>query len=120
MNKLLTIAIPTYNRQGYLQECLDRICPQLTKEVELVVRDNCSDNYDFPGFIKQYEKYCITFCQNKVNIGGDANIARLYEECNTPWIWVIGDDDCIRNDAVEAVLKIIKLIIKPIIGSNLG
>ena len=108
MNKLLTIAIPTYNRKRYLHECLDRICPQLTNEVELVIRDNCSNNYDFWEFAKQYEMYNITFSQNKVNIGADANIARLYEECNTPWIWVIGDDDYICDDAISIVLSVIK------------
>ena len=108
MNKLLTIAIPTYNRRDYLKKCLDHICPQLTDDVVLIVRDNCSNNYDFFSFIKPYvEKYGVLPLQNKVNIGGDANIARIYEECETKWLWVIGDDDYILNGAINLVLEII-------------
>lgn len=108
MRKLLTIAIPTYNRRDYLKQCLDHICPQLTDNVMLVVRDNCSNNYNFGEFIQAYcDKYGVVAINNKINIGGDANIARIYEECETKWLWVIGDDDYILDGAVKLVLDII-------------
>lgn len=107
--KLLTIGIPTYNRSCYLKECLDHICPQLTEEVQLIVRDNCSNNYDFFTFIKIYEKeYGVISVQNKINVGGDANVAKLFEYCETKWLWVIGDDDYILDGAVNKVLEMIK------------
>lgn len=106
---LLTIAIPTYNRRDYLEECLNHICPQLSEEVILVVRDNCSTNYNFKSFIESYEKqYGITAYQNVVNIGSDANCAKLFELCETKWLWVLGDDDFIKDGAVEIVLNTIK------------
>ncbi len=127
--KLLTIGIPTYNRSIYLRECLDHICPQLTDEVQVVVRDNCSNNYDFDSFVAPYiQKYGIKAFRNSTNIGGNANIARLFEECVTDWLWVIGDDDYIVEGAVELALKTIKknkdfLYIKfnaPYIGETIG
>ena len=64
-NKLLTIAIPTYNRRAYLEECLNHICPQLNDKVKVVVRDNKSFNYDFDEFITPYkEKYGVEAYQN--------------------------------------------------------
>ena len=106
---LLTIAIPTFNRENELRSCLDAFCPQLTDEVKLVVRDNCSTNYNFKGFIAPYiKKYCIETFQNPVNIGGDANIARMFEECDTEWLWVCGDDDTPTSTAVSDVLAMIK------------
>ena len=107
-NKILTIAIPTYNRKSELKACLDHVCSQLNKDVIVVVRDNCSNNYDFPSFIKTYvDNFGIVAVQNKINIGGDANIAKLYEECQTKWLWVIGDDDVPTNDAISTVLDVL-------------
>lgn len=109
MKELLTIGIPTYNRSHYLKDCLSSICSQLTDEVKVVVRDNNSNNYDFDEFIKPYvESYNIIAERNVINIGGDANTARLFECCDTPWLWVIGDDDCLLDNIIPDVLSIIK------------
>lgn len=105
---LLTIAIPTYNRSQYLGLCLDHICSQLTALVKVVVRDNHSYNYDVDAFMKPYiDKYNVSLYKNPINVGGDANIAKLFEFCETQWLWVIGDDDYIRSDAINVVLDII-------------
>ena len=104
-NKLLTIAIPTYNRERYLKKCLDAICPQITTEVEVVVRDNSSSSYDFNKFIEPYSSnYGVKYYVNDVNVGMDANVARLFEKCETKWLWIIGDDDILLPDAVKLVL----------------
>lgn len=108
-NCFLTIGIPTYNRSHYLKECLDYLCPQITDEVKVVVRDNCSTNYNFYEFIQPYvEEYGVLAVQNTVNIGGDANVARLFECCDTKWLWVLGDDDYVSNEAVQTVVNIVK------------
>lgn len=108
-NKLLTIAIPTYNRKNYLENCLNRLIHQLTDEVQIVVRDNHSTNYDFHDFIKSYvSKYGIIAHQNKCNIGIEGNITRLFDDCDTQWLWVLGDDDYILDDAISIVLNRIK------------
>lgn len=126
---ILTIGIPTYNRSNYLKNCLDHICYQKTKDVLVVVRDNCSTNYDFWDFIEPYVKnYGVEAHRNNTNIGGDANIARLFEDCETDWLWVIGDDDYINEGAVDLALGVItnhqeSVYIKfnaPYIGETIG
>lgn len=111
MNKkpILTIGIPTYNRSQYLVECLNHICPQLTEEVCVVVRDNCSSNYDFDSLVRPFvEKYDVKVFINNTNIGGDANTARIFETCTTKWLWILGDDDYLSQGAIELVLSTIK------------
>lgn len=106
---LLTIAIPTYNRPHYLQHCLEAICPQIDDNVEIVVRDNCSDNYDFFKFIEPYvSNYKVKAIKNDCNVGADANIARCFELCKTQWLWVLGDDDCVLPSSIAKVLEVIK------------
>ena len=105
--EILTISIPTYNRENFLKSSLDRLLLQVTDEVKIVVRDNASTNYDFWKFSENYKDSGVEFYRNDVNIGGDANIARAFETCTTKWLWVLGDDDVIEDDAILNVLKIL-------------
>lgn len=108
-SKLLTIGIPTYNRSNYLKSCLDHICSQLTDEVQVIVRDNCSNNYDFDTFIEPYvTQFGVKPVKNNINVGGDANVAKIFETCDTKWLWVIGDDDYISEGVVSKVLSVLK------------
>ncbi|TCO88923.1 glycosyltransferase involved in cell wall biosynthesis [Bacteroides heparinolyticus] len=106
---LLTIGIPTYNRSNYLKECLEHICSQITDDIQIVVRDNKSTNYNFEEFIKPYiVEYGVIPYQNEVNVGGDANIIRLFEFCNTKWLIVLGDDDYLSAGALKYIIKTLK------------
>lgn len=106
-NKILTICIPTFNRPKELNNQLRVLLPQLNNEVKLVVRDNHS-NYNikklFPGL--DYEKF--EYIINHKNIGADANIARCLETCDTKWLWILGDDDLIKNNTVLTILNLLK------------
>lgn len=107
--KLLTIAIPTFNRSQYLRSCLDALCPNITDEIQIVVRDNCSTNYFFDDFITPYvDKYGVIPIKNKVNIAMEGNIVRCFEECETKWLWILGDDDIVKKEAIKDVLNIVK------------
>lgn len=105
---LLTICIPTYNRPNALALQLQTLIPQLTKEVLLVVRDNCS-NYFLEDLLSTRQMEKLVYIRNKHNIGADANIARCIEECKTKWVWVLGDDDLVKHNAVQEALRLIKL-----------
>lgn len=107
MNPILTIAIPTYNRPEQIFTQVMNIVPQLTDEVRLIVQDNHSDNPVELLFDEQVRKKCI-FLRNKHNIGADANIAKCFDLCETPWLIVLGDDDPLEDYAVETILNDIK------------
>lgn len=106
-NKLLTIAIPTYNRQQKLKSQVHRVLSQLTEEVKLVIIDNCSD-YNIYSLFSDEDKHNMTIIRNDYNIGGDANIAKCFEVCDTEWLWTLSDDDVISDDAVSCILSDIK------------
>lgn len=106
LEPILTIAIPTYNRKNELEQCLRCIIPQLNSRIKVIVRDNCSE-YDAELIVSKFKSPFIHFIKNTVNIGGDANIARLFEYCDTDWLWVLGDDDYLLPDSVTRVLKCI-------------
>jgi len=104
----LTIAIPTYDRNGTLREHLALLMPQLTQECRLLIVDNCSPTpvaETIADLVEAFPTTSVRIVRNRANIGGAANILRCLEYCETEWLWVLSDDDKPRPDAVATVLK---------------
>lgn len=104
----LTIAIPTYNRPQQIISQIHALIPQLNDEVKIVVIDNHSDQ-PVESLLPDIATEKITIVRNKYNIGADANIAKCFELCKTKWLWTLSDDDPVCPNAVETILRRIKL-----------
>jgi abequosyltransferase len=108
---LLTIAIPTYNRAGYLDECLNHICSQLKgyeDRVELVVSDNCST--DSTGEVVQRyidKSYPVIYRRNPENIGSDNNFIKCFKEARGKYVLIMGDDDILLDDAIRIIMEVL-------------
>lgn len=107
-NALLTIAIPTYNRPESIKRQVLFLLPHLTEEVNLIIVDNHSDKEVKELFYNVPLPENVYIVRNKFNIGGDANIAKCFELCDTPWLWTLSDDDLLDENAVEIVLNNIR------------
>ncbi|WP_461453530.1 glycosyltransferase family 2 protein [Mucilaginibacter sp.] len=104
----LTIAIPTYNRPNQLKNTLERLLPQLTTDCFLLIIDNCSTQVlseEVKYIFLNYPAIEYSIIRNRINIGGDSNIMRCFEYCETQWLWTLGDDDLITEDAVDIILN---------------
>lgn len=105
---MLTIAIPTYNRNKILHSNLKKLLPKLTDSIKLVIYDN---NSDIPvkdyinDLLVQYKDTDISIIRNKHNIGMTGNIMKCFYECETKWLWVLGDDDIITDNSIEIIFK---------------
>ena len=111
---LLSICIPTYNRDKFLDEAIESVISQITKDikdkVELCISDNAStDNTD-----KVIEKWKlrspinIIYHKNKDNLGADRNYLKVIEIANGEYCWFLGSDDRIENDGLKYVLTMIE------------
>jgi glycosyltransferase involved in cell wall biosynthesis len=116
MNKLLTIAIPTYNRAEYLDKQLGWLAEAIKgyeSDCEILVSDNCSTDYT-QSIISKWQNILknITFKSNKnsENIGVMRNIMYCLTAAKTQYVWAIGDDDPIQERAVAYVISKIKNI----------
>jgi glycosyltransferase involved in cell wall biosynthesis len=104
---MLTIAIPTYNRNQTLRDNLALLLPQITEQCRLVLFDNCSDEpveETLRDLMAQFPAINARIIRNTANIGANANIVRCIETCETPWVWVLGDDDKPKLDAIAQIL----------------
>ena len=104
---LLTVAVPTYNRQNFLATFLTAIAPQLAGEsrVELLISDNGSP--DKTGeLVRNFQSkgVPIRYIRNQTNIGGDQNFLQCFELASGKYVWICGDDDVIEPSGLSRVL----------------
>lgn len=105
---MLTIAIPTYNRNKILEKNLKLLLPQLTEACSLLILDNSSDipvSETIEDLIKKYSKVNINVIRNKYNIGMTGNILKCFELCDNSWLWILGDDDQVKEGAIKQILQ---------------
>jgi len=105
--KVLTIAIPTYNRSRYLQRQLTKLVRlQNFSKVDVIVGDN-SDNDESRKvceiFANNYSN--IRYIRNTCNLGFDKNIINLYNESLTHYVWFLSDDDDVHLLDFELILN---------------
>lgn len=106
----LTIAIPTYNRQAFVVARLRQLLPQLVPGCRLLVVDNHSEQPVEAALREEFtddELQQCTVVRNAVNVGANANIIRCFELCQTPWLWVLSDDDDVWPNAIATILETI-------------
>lgn len=108
--KKLSICIPTYNRSGFLDTLLTSLVAQIaasgrSDEIEVLVSDNCSPD-DTPVIAAKFEA-AIRYWRNEENIGPDANFLKLFGLAEGRYIWLPGDDDMVRDDTLNYILRMI-------------
>lgn len=109
MNIKLSICIPTYNREHYLQECLTSLEPQITSdEVEVIVVDNCSqDNTSGVAneFVKKNQR--LRYYRNEQNLGYSGGQAKCFEYARGDYATILCDDDVYIDGEVAEIFKVI-------------
>ena len=113
-NKLLSIAIPAYNRPEFLEISLKNICEQIIKidpsEVEILISDDSNKENVIKNkkIINKYgKKYPISYYINSPN-GYDSNWLNCLNKTKGKFLLVLGDDDVLVNDAINKILGVIK------------
>lgn len=108
--KLLTIAIPTFDRIDELKRLVNIILSEraqmdgFDKLCDVLVLDNGTDWQKEDEIRCKHEWRFINFIQHKVNIGADANIRECYKKSNSKYVWILGDDDFPRRGLIPSVL----------------
>jgi glycosyltransferase involved in cell wall biosynthesis len=109
--RILTIAIPTFDRNQTLNLGLSKLLPQLTPDCELLIVDNCSlipIEFTLQSLLSEYPSLAVRLVRNGANIGGSANVCRCFELCDTEWVWILGDDDHVSEGRIQIILETIR------------
>lgn len=114
MKKLLTISIPTWNREFLLQELLKDLTQQvitfsLENSIEILISDNNSEDNTWKLICHYKDKFdFISTNKNDYNIGAKSNVLKSMELANSEYVLFLGDDDRIRKNALPELLNIIR------------
>ena len=104
-NKLISVIVPVYNVEEYLEECLDSIQCQTYKNIEVIlVNDGSTDSSK-----DICEKYCEKdnrfklFCQPNKGLSATRN--RGMSESKGEFISFVDSDDVLKEDMLEQLMK---------------
>lgn len=106
-NKMVSICIPTYNGEKYLQEALDSVKKQTYQHIEVIISDdNSSDNT-----LRICEKFkkevnFPVYIYHHVPSGIGANWNNCVEKSNGEYIKFLFQDDILENNCIEEMLKV--------------
>jgi len=115
MPELLSLCIPTYNRNSYLTELLESIAQQVAadaldgQDLGIYVSDNASTDGTrltvemFRPYLPGLQYFC-----NESNIGGNNNILLCGRLGSGLYRWIIGDDELINPGALAYILTILR------------
>jgi len=105
ISDLVSIVIPVYNVEQYLNECVDSVIQQTYKNIEIILVDDASPD-NCPRICDEYvEKDSRIRVIHKPNGGlSDARNAGL-AIAKGEYIYFLDSDDYIEADAIEALIK---------------
>lgn len=103
---VLSIAIPTYRRSGYLRQALSSVASEVAAGddlVEVVVSDNASED-DTAQAVQAFSGLRVRYHRNGHNLGLAENVLLACERCSGAYVFLLCDDDLISPGALKAVL----------------
>jgi len=103
--KKVSIIVPVYNVEQYLEKCLDSLVNQTLKDIEIIVVNDGSPDNSQEIIDKYAKKYSIIKAYKKIN--GGLSDARNYgiEKASGEYLAFIDSDDYIKDDMIEKMWK---------------
>lgn len=107
---LLSICITTFNRAEWLSISLKnlfRFESSFNNEIEIIVCDNTSTDHTTEVVQPYLEKKNFQYYRNEKNVGMLGNLRVTAHNAKGKYVWILGDDDLLKNGAIEQVLRVI-------------
>ncbi|MGZ4042744.1 MAG: glycosyltransferase family 2 protein [Bacteroidia bacterium] len=104
---LVSICIPVYNGNKYIDETILCCINQSYKNLEIIISDNCSTDKTVE-YINKYNDPRIKIFSNETNIGLVANYRKALTYATGKYMAFLGADDGMTLDAVEKEVAIME------------
>lgn len=106
----LSILIPVYNVEKYIEECLLSVTKQWLPGVEIILLNDCSQDASV-NLIEQFASQSdvsLRLLSHEKNGGLSAARNTLMKAATGNYIWFLDSDDCLSDGAVRALKNIIE------------
>ncbi len=103
---LVSVCIPTYNGEEYLEECLTSTIRQTFENLEIIICDDGSSDrtLDIANQIAQADRRLVIH-RNAVRLGIPGNWNRCLDLAHGRWIKFMGQDDYLADDCIEVMVR---------------
>lgn len=103
---LVSIIIPCYNHEAFLDDCLGSILAQTYPNIELLICDDCSPDNSYEKIMSYREELekkfnNVIILKNEVNLGVTKNVNRMLKLAKGEFVKTIASDDCMAPDAIS-------------------
>ena len=100
----LSLILPCYNVDKYLEKCLDSLINQTEKDIEIILVDDCSTDNSFniiQKYAKKDKRIKLFKTQTNAGYGAARNLGR--DNATGEYIWFVDSDDYLEPDACEVL-----------------
>ncbi len=101
------IFVLSYNRVGYLSDCLRSILAQTFRDFSVTVLDNASTQ-DVTSVVKSFDDERLRLIINPVNIGFTANWKQAYDLASAEYMMIFFDDDTMSPRLLECQIRLFR------------
>ncbi|MFK2186199.1 glycosyltransferase family 2 protein [Bacteroides fragilis] len=106
-NPLVSIVIPTYNREQYIEDAIKSAINQTYRNIEIIIVDNCSTDSTWDILNRWAERdERIKVFRNKMNIGPVLNWNECFEHTSGDFIKILWSDDWMAIDFIEKAMAV--------------
>lgn len=102
----LSVCIPVFNGENFIEEAIESVLNQSFKDFELIIVDNHSTDQTV-SLIKKYNDPRIHFTQNETNIGLIANWNKAIECAQGDYIKILPADDFLYPECLQLQCSIL-------------
>ncbi len=101
---LVSVIIPAYNHENYIQLTIDSIIAQTYENIELIIIDDGSKDLTFTKIqekqIECEQRFVNTIFETKTNSGTCETLNLLLQKAKGKYIYLIASDDLAKKDAI--------------------
>lgn len=107
---LVSIIMPVYNSNEFLDKAINSCLGQTYTNVQLVICDDCSTDGKTPDIIENYAKNDsrIKFIRNERNLGPFKTLQHCFEETDGEYVIRVDSDDVLSENSIELLLRFLK------------
>lgn len=106
----IAIVVPVYNRPNDVGELLDSIFSAGAMPAQVVLSDDCSPSRaEIRQVVAEYRERFLSsgsvliYHENDKNLGYDGNLRSLFRLASAEWVMLMGNDDVVLSNWLEAV-----------------
>lgn len=116
----LTVLVPMFKVEAYLDQCLHSVMDQADAGVEVVICDDCSPDQSAAIAQRYVDRYPgqVRMIRHAQNRGISATRNSLLDAAQGDYVWFVDSDDWLQPGAIAAIAGVVSKSAPDLIGCN--